>query len=266
MKSKQDWFQVLENCAEHVSYNQCLDSEPELVDITIEENSYGRPVVSFCNMDNPGYDLSFELILLGFAGKAGSGKDTARTEYTKHLMDAGKKTCPISFADTLKSICAVLTGSDLANFNDAELKTKTNPVFDMTNRKIAQTVGTECFRDIFGEDVWAITVLQNALQAMLVDFYYTENDEENVIPFYVLIADTRFANEANMIRQLGGQVVMVDREGHSNPAEVDSHRSEQLFPTEENDIVVQNTGSLENFQKSIKTLYDYLNVVLYQPR
>jgi hypothetical protein len=66
--------------------------------------------------------------------------------------------------------------------------------YDLTPRLALQKMGTEAGRDVFGKDLWIISVEKKIL----------EYDR-------VVLADTRFPNEIAFIRKLYGHVIRVVR-------------------------------------------------------
>ena len=75
---------------------------------------------------------------------------------------------------------------------------------------------------------------------------------------YIIISDVRFDNEAEFIRSLGGKIVKIERtmgSGSSNEGKTTKHSghitekgiSEKLI-----DVIVENNGTIEEFQNKIK--------------
>ena len=255
------WIDFIRRCFIHEVETEQAD-HIELV--SVKEGENGNPIIRIINRNSNSEPVQFELDFLAFAGKAGSGKDTAREIYTNLIYGdngGGFSDSVIviwsSFADKLKEICGLLSNTPLDYFYEADKKNHYNEVYEMTYRKMAQLVGTECFREVFGEDVWVKTVIHHAIREII---FHTDQDlDVDNVSIHVIVADCRFSNEAIAIRDLGGQVVMIDR-NHENDEAVSNHASEQLFPIVESlDIILTNQSTLENFEESIKTLYGVLN-------
>lgn len=71
-----------------------------------------------------------------------------------------------------------------------------------------------------------------------------------------IIADVRFDNECEVIRDCGGMIIRVDRK--SNNDNHDSHESEQITINKD-DYVIDNTGTLVGlFYKVLKFVTDYM--------
>lgn len=71
-----------------------------------------------------------------------------------------------------------------------------------------------------------------------------------------IIADARFDNECEAIKQCGGMIIRIDRKSSNNNH--DSHESEQITINED-DYVIDNTGTLVGlFYKVLKFVTDYM--------
>lgn len=171
--------------------------------------------------------------ILALAGLAGSGKDTA----AQALIDDGW--IHLKFADPIWDCMHAL---------DLEVKylgcdMRLNGVINKLGRdeakrqvpyirRILQRLGTEMGRGVFGEDFWV-----DQTRARI------ESAPEDA---RIVISDCRFANEADMIHKLGGQVILVGRPGVIQG----EHASEALdFDT---DGVIHNDGDVEYLQDQIR--------------
>lgn len=71
-----------------------------------------------------------------------------------------------------------------------------------------------------------------------------------------IIADARFDNECEVIKQCGGMIIRIDRKSSNDNH--DSHESEQITINED-DYVIDNTGTLVGlFYKVLKFVTDYM--------
>lgn len=210
--------------------------------------------------------------LIGIMGLKGSGKDTVA------------KMLPISwhrmaFADTLKDITSILFGWDRgmlegSSESSREWREKVSTYWskelgikDFTPRMALQLLGTDVFREHFHQDIW-VKVLKNRI-------INTNSD--------VVITDVRFLNEANMIKELGGNIVQVIRgelpEWWGTAKELNNQhiygpndlekwkQLEGIHPSEyslagkiEPDYVIHNDGTLDDLHEKVKemlkSLYD----------
>jgi len=142
--------------------------------------------------------------LIALCGHKGVGKST----YASFL--AGKTGHVFSFATPLKSmLTAVFPNEYVLNKKDEKI-----PYFDVTARYLLQTLGTEWGREMVDQNIW-IKLLRVRLIECLTDTVVTP----------LVVDDLRFDNEAEMIRELGGEVWHLDR--RSFTASNDNHVSEQ---------------------------------------
>jgi len=142
--------------------------------------------------------------LIALCGHKGVGKST----YASFL--AGKTGHVFSFATPLKSmLTSVFPNEYVLNKKDEKI-----PYFDVTARYLLQTLGTEWGRNMVDQNIW-IKLLRVRLIEHLTDSAVTP----------LVVDDLRFDNEAEMIRELGGEVWHLDR--RSFTASDDKHVSEQ---------------------------------------
>ena len=169
------------------------------------------------------------MILIGFSGPAGSGKDTAANTLVHHL---GFNTT--AFADPLKwGICEMFC-LDRDVFKSRETKEAKIPGLNLSPRELAKIIGTDCVREMIGENTW-IHVMAKRYQ----DFCASELTR-------LAITDIRFENEAAWIRKSGGAVIHVVRSGVS--WDKTAHASEHGIAIRPDDCILTNTGSLEEFE------------------
>ncbi|QOI67480.1 deoxynucleoside monophosphate kinase [Streptomyces phage Beuffert] len=174
-------------------------------------------------------------MIIGLAGYARSGKDSAADA----LESVGF--CRIAFADKLREFAYAL---DPELDGDYSLKDVIDEYgwggykesyYASAIREQLQFIGTDCVRNILGPDTW-VNATFNAM-----DF---SKD-------YV-ITDVRFPNEAEGIREKGGLVYRVIREG-VGPA--NSHYSEVALDDFPFDDVILNYGTLNEFHENVRSLF-----------
>lgn len=185
--------------------------------------------------------------IIGLAGKAGSGKDTAAEVLTVRCGSYR-----MSFADRLKNIVAglglfprdVLYGpSHLRNTEHPTLKRPDGS--PLTARFALQTLGTEWGRNC-SPDIWASVGIRDALD-------WLESESPN---YFIVFADCRFVNEARAIREVGGEVWQIIRPGAGLTGEAANHPSETEQDTEEFQALVNvwisNNGTKEEFEDRVR--------------
>jgi hypothetical protein len=151
---------------------------------------------------------------IAFIGNKGHGKTTA----AKYLVNNYGYT-RMSFADPVKDITVDMLNvmRDHLHMEHIEIDRGILEAWKQYEpvRKLLQLVGTELGRDFFGEeDIW-VKQMERKL----------EDVPEIVENKRVVIDDLRFINEAEMLRERGFTLVLLDRP--DVPRIVDMHASEQ---------------------------------------
>jgi len=168
-------------------------------------------------------------MIIGLSGRAGSGKD----EVAKVLVDLyGYKR--IAFADAIRDALYELNPLVSDRIRVADLVDEYGWDFAKKNfevRRLLQIFGTEVGRKQFGEDVWAMKVLDG------LDF----GDK-------VVVTDVRFGNEYYGIKWNHGEVWRVER---PNIEPVNDHISEHALDNWEFDRVIKNEGSLDDLAELV---------------
>lgn len=203
-------------------------------------------------------------MILGFAGKAGSGKDTAGN-YLRL-----KKWQHYQFARPLKMIVAKMLDLELAAMENRELKehrlenkivlteddaqlfmslcpapilghVQANAICDAfegkelsTIRELLQFIGTDIGRELINQNIWI-----NAAKENLVNLSKSGN---------VVITDVRFENEQALINEMGGKVVTLLRKG----VESGSHASEQSLSSP--DYTIDNSSYKQRLYDGIEDI------------
>ena len=167
-------------------------------------------------------------MLIGLAGKAGSGKDTAADILCEYY--GFKK---LAFAEGLKTMLASVGFQEPTREN----KEKQITGFAFSYRKAAQALGTEWGREV-DPDIW-VKLLEKKLLAL---------GEGNFV-----ISDVRFKNEVRLVQKLGGQIFeiqgrQVDLGGRSK------HASETGLAEKDIDLVIQNDGSIEQLKRKLRSV------------
>lgn len=165
------------------------------------------------------------MTLVGFSGYARSGKDTAAS-----LLPTYER---VAFADIMRDFLYRLNPiitRDNRDFNRLQKVIDEvgwdgykNSPWGAEIRALMQRLGTECGRDLLGEDVWVNAALDNLSTGNYA------------------VTDCRFLNEADAIRKRGGKIIRIERPG-VGPA--NSHISETGLDNYDFDAVIVNDGSL----------------------
>ena len=116
-------------------------------------------------------------------------------------------------------------------------KEKVVPEINATPRHVLQTLGTQWGRDYINQNIW--------LDCMR----YRIKKEES---YGVVIDDVRFLNEAEMIKEMGGEVWKIIRPSVANK---ETHVSEGgLDDWDGFDRVIENTGTIQEFRAKLDAL------------
>jgi len=153
--------------------------------------------------------------LLGICGRKGSGKSTA----AQVLLDAGWKR--VKFADPLKNMLRVI-GLDDRHIEGDLKELPCDLLGGKTPRWAMQSLGTEWGRNCIFPDFW-MSLARREIALVLAQGYS------------VVVDDVRFDNEADMIRELGGSVLLIKR-GPDAPIEHESEKGVTPDFIYENDL------------------------------
>lgn len=166
-------------------------------------------------------------MIIGLTGKARSGKDTV----AEHLRIAYGFN-HYWFSKPMKEACKAIFGwTDEHLYGD--LKEVVDPNYVVSPRVALQTLGTEWGRSI-NSDLWILRAKKEMEQ------------DQNLV-----ISDCRFDNEAKAIREKGGIIIRVEREGIQSVAD---HSSENGISEILVSLVIKNDGTLQDLYKKVDNL------------
>jgi hypothetical protein len=179
-------------------------------------------------------------MLIGISGKIGSGKDTVAYLIVQHALrhDNTRKWEIRKFADRLKETVSTLTNTPTVD-SYSRLGKQTIPAgFSDSLGVLQQKVGM-ALREHIDPNVWINIALHDV-------------KHRNVI-----VADVRFRNEAEAIRQLGGLVIRVN----GDPTDCRPDDSRDLNHPSETDldnwpnfdhVITNNNNNLEELSKIVQ--------------
>lgn len=216
--------------------------------------------------------------IIALTGKARSGKDTAAITIHNYLEQYHERVVDFSeayvlglesFAAPLKSMIAMLLdffnmGSvmdkeTLYPYLDGDKKEEVIEAIGASPRKMLQTLGTDWGRKLINEDIWL-----NCMKARVVG--YEDLVSHGYKGSIVVITDCRFDNEAKLIRELGGTVVQVVRDGVPEQVGEEGHPSEAGVSPDLIDRTVHNNGTVEEFQAALIEALGDLLPAMPEPR
>jgi hypothetical protein len=166
--------------------------------------------------------------LIGLMGRAGTGKDTVRSILEQDFGAEG-----IAFADPIRSMLGALLsehGFSTEWMYQREKKEQPIPGLGFSYRHLVQTLGTEWGRSV-DPDFWLriATARVSALTASGATI--------------IVVSDVRFPNEADWIKQQGGELWGIVRD-MAEP--VRDHESEREVSTIDPDQFIDNNGTVED--------------------
>lgn len=156
--------------------------------------------------------------VVAFIGAIGAGKSTAAHAFKPGVYRQ------INFADTLKDMLQTLglTEEEVDGQNKEE---PSSLLGGRTPRYAMQTLGHEWGRSLIHRDLWVLS-------------WYIKARKHS----HVVVADMRYPNEYEAVKDLGGIVVHIDRQVPHDP----SHPSEQFWPQFPCDHRIVNDGSVND--------------------
>lgn len=184
-------------------------------------------------------------MIIGVIGKMGTGKDTVAKMIKEIQPEYGWEVR--QFSAKLKQVASILTGIDVARFDDQQFKRQQmDPEWNMTYREFLQRLGTDAIRNVLHNNVWI-----NALMAeyKLIEHKIGDNLVVNRYPNWI-ISDVRFINEAETIRRMGYPLVKIIRDVSS-----DNHVTEtEMDKYHRHHYEIDNNGNLDNLRDQVKSL------------
>jgi hypothetical protein len=166
--------------------------------------------------------------LVGFTGKAGSGKDTLADYLVEnhHFLK-------LSFAGPLK---AMMAQAGMPEPKERAAKEQPLPGFAFTWREAAQKLGTEWGRSL-DPDIW-VKIMESVIHRFSDDVQ-------------IVFADVRFDNEAEMIRRLGGKILHITGRSADLGANA-GHASEAGVTWIDGDYSITNDRFVEDAQALVR--------------
>ena len=191
------------------------------------------------------------MTIIALSGYASAGKDSVAD-----VLVAERAFKKYSWADTLRLAAAALNpivwasmDGDTLRYNDAikavgytEAKLLYGEV-----RSVLQKLGTEVGRNLIGDNVW-------------VDATIRRIEQDSLLHGDVVIADTRFPNEAEAVKNLSSDnlVIRVTRPGVGPESD---HASEISLDDYDFDFYFANSGDLGDLKAAVLNWYDSLEIL-----
>jgi hypothetical protein len=178
-------------------------------------------------------------------GLYSSAPQSGKSSIASYLSTYGYRT--VSFASPLKAMVrsflthAGYTYDQVDDLLTPAQKERVIPELGVSPRHLLQTLGTEWGRECISPDVWVKCWKRN------VKYYLTSD-----LP--VICDDVRFPNEAEAIRELGGELWLVTRPGTRRHTSHASEGSLDDFPYFDRRLT--NNGTLIDLYQSVRRVID----------
>ena len=167
-------------------------------------------------------------MLVGISGKFGVGKDTLVEKILEYLKEKEVKCAHLKFADNLKQVCSIVTGTKLEDHYSQEGKEKMVKEIGMTIGRLQQVLGTSLGVSVH-PDIWVLPIIK-----------FHQNNPDTVC----IISDCRFKNEAKEIRNNGGVILRINRNIKVDNGRDPTHISEVDLDDYTFDFVIENNGTV----------------------
>lgn len=182
--------------------------------------------------------------IIAFAGRKQSGKTTC-AEFVSNLSFQYGDSKIYNFADPLKTLCIDILGLEHRQCygSDKEKNELVNCFWDnnqLTAREVLQIVGTDMFRKM-QQHVWSNATIRQIFREQ---------------PSLAIIADCRFPNEVDAIKNVEGIVIKLTRNPHNS-----DHASEIALDTDRYDqsvfdLIIDNQDM--DITEQNKIIYDFI--------
>lgn len=168
--------------------------------------------------------------IIGLTGPAGAGKDTVAAGLT--CMHGFHR---IAFADPIRRGLQVMLGLDAMSFEHPHKEIVIGAI-GKSPRQMMQTLGTEWGRSLVHPELWLLIARTNIEQSLASGRR-------------VVISDVRFDNEANMLRDMGGQIWHITR---NQPSRASAHISESGVTPTDDDRFISNDSSIDSLYRKFE--------------
>ena len=183
--------------------------------------------------------------LIGLTGRAGCGKNTVAD-----FLCETHGFVQIALADPLRDGLKAMLGLTAEQLHRRDLKETPIDWIGKSPRELLQTLGTEWGRELVADDLWLRVAARRIAR---IKAYPPHLHVAGIV-----VSDIRYENEADWLREQGGQLWLIKRNPnhrHAMEERTASHSSEQHIPTHAGEPRIYNHGTLDE-------LYDQVAEIL----
>lgn len=177
-----------------------------------------------------------------------AGKQSGKSTFADYLCKKYSFTTQ-AFADPIKDGVKIMF-----DFSDEQMEGILKEVIDkrwgISPRQALQIIGTDIFRKHLPDTVPGLSQIGDKFWLERFKIWYRKNKDKNVI-----VSDIRFPNEAKLIKDMGGMVVKIQRNGMKNN---DQHISESLIDKIDSDAMIRNDFSIKEYYQHIDELMSHI--------
>lgn len=201
-----------------------------------------------------------KMLLVGVHGKPHSGKDTI-ADYIISKYNF----CKYGPSVRVKMTAATMFDVPLDCFVDQNKKETIDPFWGISYREMAQKVGKESSRDVFGDDIWMrhVEKIINKFESCNNTLFDDRLETLKIITGIVL-ADIRYDTEAQWIHDHGGYVIITKRDtAKRGYVANESHPVEHGIDDTFGDYIIDNDETIEDLYKKVDTIVKDIYVTEY---
>jgi hypothetical protein len=153
-------------------------------------------------------------LVIGIGGQKRAGKNTMAEYMATNLRHLGYKVGMRSFASPIKEMLQHLFRMEVPidtfiSDDHKQALVEISPTRSLSVRTLLQVIGTDCFRNKIDPNFWVYRALNSI-----------KDSSDDIIIF----TDVRFENEVDVIHNMGGMTIYLERMGYEG--DVDLHASE----------------------------------------
>lgn len=198
-------------------------------------------------------------MLIGVHGVSRSGKDTC-CEYLQDTYNFEIR----SFGDKMREIAYEtnpIVGCRSELTWDEDIKAEIHEAVPVYYADLIDSIGYEAAKDQYPE---VVSFLQRfateGLRECVDNLFWVKLATRDLVSGQSYCwKDTRFPDEGDFIRSLGGFVIKIERPGYGP---VNDHKADRSLEDYDFDFIINNNGSLAHFYAQIDTMMDRIEKTL----